>query len=531
MPDQFRVPFGDAFIVNTPVLDRWAQQLYVEQKAAEQRRQQENQAIDAGIQKEIGKVRSVDTPEVIKAYQEYKALKQNVLFNKDLQKDPLAYNQAQQAMNLRYQNIFTTANKSAEIKKMQEQLATDRIKNGNAYADDAGERISTLMNTPISQVGAHPAYGDLTNWDNYKYQGSNTDFSKIIRDAAGQPRKVYSKEDVMDGGLQTRITPYEFGNTPGQVKDYVLGALAMRQAGRDAAYQWDHLPEKEIEETIKAYQAIPKEKWERMGLPGPQDLLSKNPDNKAENFAAYQAMRYAIANEPKEGIPQYRQNLKAVKDLEFARQKQMEGIKHANSRDLIEFRKKIDPSDTEMNNTWVVNYLTKRMGDAFTGGKKQAIYGGKTVNGAGYVINPDPIMMKAFSRNGQEPDRIYVTEDEKIWPIFYKYGAPTDKDGKVIAGREKESVVQTNSAGHPLVDEDYSQPMQLDQAALALGYKGQTKKQLAETMSGTGAPWTKAPAPSKKYTVNGQSYSHKQLNEMGYDDNEINEAIKAGIIK
>src|SRR4051812_4363238 len=119
------MPWGDAFIVQTPTLDRWSQQLYQEQKIRQAKQQQEDAALDANIQKEIGKVRSVDTPEVIQAYHDYKQGKKQLLFDKQLQKDPLAYNQAQQKVLQDYQRVFTTANKSAEIKDMQKQLATD----------------------------------------------------------------------------------------------------------------------------------------------------------------------------------------------------------------------------------------------------------------------------------------------------------------------------------------------------------------------------------------------------------------------
>jgi len=103
MAKSYNVPsgqaYGDIFLVQTPVLDRWGQQLYAEQKIAEQRRAQENQGLDAMIQKEVGKVRSVDTPDVIKAYQDYKGLKQKLLFDKEA-KDALLLQQYQLSTEL-----------------------------------------------------------------------------------------------------------------------------------------------------------------------------------------------------------------------------------------------------------------------------------------------------------------------------------------------------------------------------------------------------------------------------------------------
>jgi len=491
LAEQYRAPYGDIVLVGTPTLDRIGQQLYLEQKQRQARQQQENAMLDANIQKEIGRVRSVDTPEVINSYNQYKQLRKELLFNKQLQKDPLAYKKLQQEANRAYQNIFSTANKSAEVKEMSKNLTTDRMKNPDVYSDDFGDRMSVLMNTPISGLN-HPQLGDLTNWDNYRYKGSNTNFAEHVQKAIGQPKQVYASERVLDGGLQTEITPFTYANTPKQVKDYLLGTFGMHNIGRDASYQWRQLPEAEIEETIKQYQAIPKEKWQKMGISTPQDLLPSNADNDAENYASYLAMKYAISSEPKQGTPIYRQNLKAVKDLDYARDLEKERIRHANARDLIEYRKKIDPNDTDLNNTWIETYIGNRISAAKSDPNNlHVIYNSQSpnLNVKGYFIKPDAVMMKAFTRgagkDAVEPDRIYVTEDNKIMPIFYKYSK--DEKGNVSVAK--------NKAGHPLIDEDYSQPMDIDQAMLTLGYKGQTKKQLSETMSGNGAK-AKHPLPA-----------------------------------
>lgn len=351
MAEQQRImpPYGDIFLTSTPTLDKLSQQLYAEQQMRTQLKIKENQALDAGIQKEIGKVRSVDTPEVIQSYNNYKQLKKQLLFDKNLQKDPLAYNQAQQAANQAYQDIFTKANQSAEVKEMAKTMTTDRFKNPDAYADDYGQRVATLMNTPLSGLQQHQQYGDLTNWDQYRYQGSNTDFAKNVKDAMGQPRQVYTSSKVLDGGLQTQLTPYHFGNAPAQVYENLIGSFAMHRTGRDASLQWDKIPQAQIEATVQKYQQIPKEKWEKMGLPAPQDL-GQFSDNKADNYAKYLAMNYAINNEPKEGAPVFRENKKAVLDWQLNKDKIMEGIRHGNREDEIRLRDNLkDKNDTEQN--------------------------------------------------------------------------------------------------------------------------------------------------------------------------------------
>ncbi len=463
-------PYGDIFLVNTPALDRWGQQLYLEQKQREQRAQQEGALLDANVQKEMGKVRSVDAPEVIKSWQDYKQLKKNLYFNKELQKDPLAYNQAQQAAAKKYQDIFAISKKSSELNDLQKSLTAGYMKDPNSHADDAGVKLNTLMNTPISGLSQpHPQLGDLTNMENYLDRSINTDFGKMVRDATGTPKQTYSKEEPIQGGLQTKITPYEYGSSPLQVKESLLGTMGMRQAGKDASKAWDKLPESEIEGTINAYQALPKEYWERIGLKEPQNLFPKNPDSKAENFAAYQAMKYAVANAPREGKPQIVQNLKAVKDLEWARKQQMEDIQLANAKELAQFKKDIDPNDTDMNNVWYEAHLKNLIQGAKTGERRHMFKG---TNSLGYynVIKPDAFTAKAFARDIGEPDRIGVNDKGEIIPIFYKY--------------DKNKQIEKTSTGAPVINDLYSQPMSYNQALINLGYRGATKKQLGKDLQG-----------------------------------------------
>jgi len=499
MAEQQRIapPYGDIFLVGTPTLDRLSQQLYAEQQMRTQLRIKENQAIDAGIQKELGKVRSVDTPEVIQSYNNYKQLKKQLLFDKNLQKDPVAYNRAQQAANQAYQDIFSKANQSAEIKEMAKTMTTDRFKNPDAYADDYGQRLATLMNTPISQLQQNPQYGDLTNWDQYRYQGSNTDFAKILRDATGQPKQVYASSRLLDGGLQTELTPYNFANSPAQVYENVVGSLAMHRAGRDAGLQWGKIPQEQIEATVQKYQQISKEKWQRMGLSAPQEL-GQFTDNKAENYAKYLAMNYAINNEPKAGTPIFRENKAAVMAAQEAKERRLLELRQANAKDLIEFKKDIDPNDTEMNNIWVEQYLGKVVQAAQ--GKKPVPYqyqtGGKVLE---YDIPVSPVLGKALAEGDVTPDAIRVDKDGNFRRIFYqRYGE------NEVKGKQK-GELKVGANGKIAVDDVISrQKLSPEDVALALGYRGNTKKQLEQTMLGV---LNKKSASKTSFTIEGKSYS------------------------
>jgi hypothetical protein len=486
------MPWGDAFIVQTPTLDRWSQQLYQEQKIRQAKQQQEDAALDANIQKEIGKVRSVDTPEVIQAYHDYKQGKKQLLFDKQLQKDPLAYNQAQQKVLQDYQRVFTTANKSAEIKDMQKQLATDRIKNPNAYADDFGDRIATLINTPVSKAGQHEVYGDLTNPDSYRYQGSNTDWSKIVNDAAGKTIKSSGTPTTLPGGLQTSTPIYEYGNTPAQIKDNILGTMAVHQTGRDAAYTWDHIPEADIEKTVKDFQAIPKEDWQKMGLQEPQDIMPKNPDNKAENLASYFAMKHFIANRPRFVENKLQDNKKAVLDYNLNKSLILAGVNHGYRNAEIKLRDELKNRDESGQNDAMDELYDEVKKDALNNRIKYEPVEGQPYDQ--YQMKATPGMKKIFGvPDGKGhmiyPDDFRFSKDfTKVTPVYLEHSYD-DKNN-----RTEEVVKDKNNRAKVLMD--------LSKPILESEFKQRWKKEImgagayGKTLKGGGQK-TSVPAENK----------------------------------
>jgi hypothetical protein len=206
----------------------------------------------------------------------------------------------------------------------------------------------------------------------------------------------------------------------------------------------------------------------------------------------------------------------------FGREKAMEAIRHANSRDLIDYRKKIDPNDTELNNVWYESYLDKLMSDAKKSGERHHVYNPRTGKSELYynMIKPDPFLLKSLSIGDVTPDRVGVTESGDLIPIFIKY----DKDGNMIK----------TESGTPALHENYSQPMTREQALVNMGYRGSTKKQLKEDQqkiqSQGSAKLPVAPSGTKKYNIDGKIYTHDQLRKM-YSEDKIKQYLDAGIIK
>ena len=473
--EQVRFPYGGAFLVDFSRTDRAIDNLYAEQRQREVYQQRESAQLDNMLQQEFGKIRSVDTPEVIQGYQRYKELKKKLLFDKRAQRDPQLYNALQRDVGLALQDVYKGINRSQELLNNAKLEDQNRLKSPTLYDDNYGNLRAAFWNTPMSKL-AETDLGDLSNPDTYRYKGSNTDFQKILNTAIGQPKPVFSLEESVDkGGLQTKITPFSFGNTPAQVKESLLGAMGMHRSGRDAEFLWDNLPQEEIETTIAQYKNIPQSKWERMGLPGMQDLTPKNSQSKSENYAAYLAMKYAINNEPKQGTPQYRNNKEAQMEKSMQDWMAKEGIRQKNRKELadlrFQYRQQGKEMDRKQEGLWLGEYLGRLVDDS-----EQSLdrfeykyRDGKSVQEA--EIPVDPLIAKTFARSiggkSVEPDFVRVMADGKIRPIFFQY------DDK---GRPKKT------GDRYAVDELLSQPISMEQFKLNLSKHTQSAKQRAAEM-------------------------------------------------
>lgn len=178
----------------------------------------------------------------------------------------------------------------------------------------------------------------------------------------------------------------------------------------------------------------------------------------------------------------------------FGRDKAMEAIRFGHQKELKK-------TDQDAADSWIVDFWDNRIRDAKSNQPTPIPEPDNplTIKMA-YEVKPDAVMMKGLARNGIEPDRVYVTPDNKIMPVFYKYKDDYDEKGKKVG-----TSVKVDNSGNPEIDKDISKEMDLDQAYLSLGYRGQTKKQLGGTMQGTYNVNKKENKP-KKVVQGGHTY-------------------------
>lgn len=462
MPQQ--APYGDIFSAATPALDQLSNRLYADQKQREAKAAQVSQQLDANMQKEFANVRSKDTPDVINSYQKYKDLKKQLLFNKDIQHDPIKYNAVQQQANEALANTYGVINGSVQQKEKEKTLAAAHLAHPDEFADNFGDLLTAAQNTPVSKLQGH-ALGDLSNPETYAYKGSNTDFQKIGATAAGQPSIVYAPETPVDAtGLQFKTTPYKYPNSPAKYYQSYMGALAEHKAGRDAGLAFDALTQDQKDYVDKAYNALTPDDWlKRTGSPTPQPLVPVNPNNKAEQFAIFQSKLHTISNEPEEQAPKFRTDEGKKFQMETNRQMKMEQIKHADAKDLALYKKDINPNDAELNNLWVDKYI-QSIKDTPTGLTTKTIQNGKPVYEKNIPL--DPVLSESLKKAGVSPISLTTMSDGRFrinYPVRDKEGNPV----KTSTG---------TGAGGYAVDNSLSVPITEQQLAVALGKKNSTGK-------------------------------------------------------
>ncbi len=407
-----QMPYGDAFIVNTPAIDRASNLIYTEQKQREANQALQNQKLDDEFGKNLTNIRDKDVPDLTKKYTDYKSawikLQQN--------KNPTAEDQLD--LLRKKVDVSSFANLSQNQRKKDEEDAKGMIANPDKYEDGAHDKLIKSINTPYLQLG------DMKNYD-YSYKGTDTDFQKILSTAQGVSKPGNPIETPFDNGLQTKITSYSFGATPAQFKDSILSSLALHKAGRDAAALISQVTPEQMQAVNDKFNAIPLTKWKQMGIDNPQNLEPLNPNNKGEQFASYQAKLYAINNEPKEGMPAFRDNKSAEMAAKNAHDFQMERMR---SGDAIA-KQNLEHRYQQLKNNSDFAYTDKTIENyANTGQPVQIITpAGEPLKGIKLPLTQE--LTKALEVDKKIPSSIVMSEDRQtIYPIYQKFAGV--KDGK-----------------------------------------------------------------------------------------------------
>lgn len=439
--------FGSIYSAATPVLDRVTQQL--QQNNVDRRTflQKESQNTDELLNKEMANVRSIDTPQIIDAYNDYKNSKQNQLFNKGIQFNPKAYATAQMDANSKYANLMSMINKSAQYNAFGKEIAANRFSKPDNYSDDAGNMLSTFYQTPMDKLTAATYNGkptDLTNPDNWRYQGGNFDFSKLHTTASGKPVTHYDDGTTDASGVQTTQHGLSYGNTPAQYRDTYVSGLAGSQANRGALYNWAQhsANQQDLDQLDAAYQNSPN--WGKLGI-APQPLPPYNPNDKAGNEATYQAKKYLVSMNPAEVAAKTTVDRGAMSNLNeknrLSGQEIMEAIKEGNREKLAGMKHQWKTLDTAAQSQVLDQTVGGMLDDATKSGTSTYTSADGKVSKR-YEVKASPELKLAFptvdAKGHKFPADViqFDPSNNTVIPIYYK----RDDAGNILGSDKNRAV-------------------------------------------------------------------------------------------
>lgn len=444
-------PFGDIVFYQSPYTDNALNRLYQEQKIRQAEQRQQNKEIDKMLSSDLGKMRSVDQPDYINTYQQYKDAKKRLLFDKKLQKDAYAYNELQNRANNLLGDLKRLSSGSSELKDQLKTQAQARIKTPDLYKDEAGDYLSIAANTPLKK-GGRIVVGDeevdVFNPDSYLYTGPNTDFSSILKTAAGTPKSTITETTPIGAdGIQSMQTVYEFGNSPAQYKSSLMGALVKRGSARDASYLLNKMTQSEKDEIEKKYNEIPLDKLKRMGIPQRQDLRPSNPDNDADVWSSLEAMKYAINNEPRINKQSPLTNQSALEDKRQRNKKEMAAINQGNRLALEKVKQRLKNSSAEDKNSWLDGFMIDLEERAKRNKTQYKTRNGEVLETYKMDISPKMLSSLGFTKENMPDDLRFLPNGDIMYVSYQRYPSGHKRAGELKEDKNGMRPVDTEFSG------------------------------------------------------------------------------------
>ena len=440
------LPYGNAFIVSTPHLDRLGDRIYAEEMQKKKQQQDEIRHADDLMAKEVGTMRSADTADFIAKYEQYKALKKQ-LYNPKIQKSPKDYDRINREANIAMADAMRLSNRSQEFKDQLKGLATMRAKNPNSFSDDFLERYNAAMTTPVSKL-KHPVYGDLGNTEEYVYKGGNTDFSKPFKEAAGTIRDLAE----IDAGVNpndklTNIKKsYKGGNDPYTYYNTLIQGIYGSQKTRDFPLQVQYTPEQEAQIESAFNQLTSDPNYRKIyGITDAMKFPQSAYSTEIGRAVRLSAMENAINNLPVEKISYIANKDAAMKQqnqFTLSRQKIMEAIKQGNRKELVRIRRAFQVADQvrqdEILDDVIVGY--KENPNAIPEDIKDEF---KKRDGKGHSVDFNEVK---FSPDGTKVQFLYKDEKGNVIPEFSAEATVSDIKERT---RKKIETAQTDVTATP----------------------------------------------------------------------------------
>lgn len=442
--------FGDIFYVETPAIDKAGALLYNQQKQREQQIASEANQLDELMKKEFAGVRSADIQDISQKWNNYKGLKKQILFNRDLQKDQTKFIEAQKAANQQLADIQESINASKQYKETLDGLRKDYLVRSESYDDNAGQMMAMAMQTPLSQLrnfrtGLQDPTGaevtlDFTNPETFRYKGTDYDpFPDLDKLRGGKVTREIFKGAVSPTSVEDKFEVYNFfERTPLEYKERFRSMLAGdRKANKFYLSQLEQTPIEDIKAVQAQYDAIPEETFKKLGLK--KDKLDYQEGmTRADIAATYMAQKYALENSKflsQASKEEFRENKerKRLQDISEWDRRQAIRDKNALNRAFVVSQGK---------NEYVPEYHIDAIFEEGDDKIGHITVGGKKIEGKRVTL-PDEVsekLMRDLGKYKEKPSYYYMSNDmQSLYPV-YETGEKTKSGNPIIDTKEGEKI-------------------------------------------------------------------------------------------
>lgn len=316
MPNN-NAPFGDIYAVQNSAIDRAANVLYQRKQQEDARGYQDYVNTQALLQKEIGNVRSADEEDYINKYQQYKNLRQQMIFDNKIKNNPKLYAQKNREATEVFNDALMFASASKQLKEQDAKLSQDIYTRPNNYLDEAHGVLQKNLSLPLSKR--------QDNYETYSYNGANKDIQPLLQKAVGTPTAIFVDEADSKGGLQSQQRKFMVANSPQQMYEIIYGSLTDRSYAKALSQLASQTTPEDLAAIDNQYdqvmKSLPKSLSNKIGVE-----IKINPNNPLSVESAYLAKKLAIDKFSKIGEGELIKKTNSKETIDYRHEQAMKSI-------------------------------------------------------------------------------------------------------------------------------------------------------------------------------------------------------------
>lgn len=304
------LPYGNAFIIQTPKSDRLVQQIAQDQRQRELYEQQQSRLLDQEFSKNVSNIRDIDIGDAVKKYQQYKNIGQELYKNGNRVSNTERISR-QLDKQRAASEYYSLINKSKELKEPEEMVQKSYFKDPSKFEETTPDYLMISRKTPVLQ---HPGPSDIMS----NTQLKTRDFSKQVVAALGKSEERGEPlEEKLDNGLTTRVTKWKAYNSPNTFANN-LGVGISSARDRNAFVNQFGMPDDRAYKIMQDYATLKETPAFKKAYPNEPEFTPEMMQDPFSKTVALKSMENAILHPPSAVVKNPYNNTGAVMDRKDA---------------------------------------------------------------------------------------------------------------------------------------------------------------------------------------------------------------------